>query len=269
MASTSASTAPQQAAPPQPLHWRILFLPLALIGMLIGTLISAVLVEWAGMALGLWTLPGAEHARQTLVEDIHYLNADFTQSLFGLSPVELAGMAGRAASEWIALQVERLRLPELYQQLSTQGMGLFSKLKLSIPLKPVAQGPFGEMNPLVTPEMALHTFLQYFDAALYSVQTVVVRIVVALLTLPAYVLIGLACLLDGVVARDVRKFTAANESAFAYHRYRPWAKRFFVVGWYLYIAWPSSIHPNLVFIPSALLCGWAIFNTGKWFKKFF
>lgn len=269
MASTSAAAAPQQAAPPKPLHLRILFLPLALVGMLFGALISAVLVEWACMAIGLWSLPGAAHARQTLVDDIQYLNADFTQSLFGLSPVELAAMAGQAASEWIASQVERLHLPEIYQQLSSQGMGLFSKLKLAIPLKPVDSGAFNGISPIITPEMALQSFWQYFDAGLYSVQTVVVRIVVALLTLPAYVLIGLACLLDGVVARDIRKFTAANESAFAYHRYRPWAKRFFIVGWYLYIAWPSSIHPNLVFIPSALLCGWAIFNTGKWFKKFF
>ncbi|MGE0116214.1 MAG: TIGR03747 family integrating conjugative element membrane protein [Steroidobacteraceae bacterium] len=268
MASTSTASAPQQAAP-QPLHWRIVLSPLALIGMLFGTLISAVLVEWFGMALGVWTLPGAEHARQTLVEDIQYLNADFTQSLLGFSPVQLAAMAGQAASEWVALQVERLQIPALYHQLSAQVGALFTSLSPTTPFASAGDGGFNGMEAMVSPELAWQTFLEYFDAALYSVQTVVVRIVVALLTLPAYVLIGLACLLDGVVARDLRKFTAANESAFAYHRYRPWAKRFFVVGWYLYIAWPSSIHPNLVFIPSALLCGWAIFNTGKWFKKFF
>lgn len=237
--------------------------------MLIGALVSAVVVEWAGMALGVWALPGADHARQTLIEDINYLNKDFTQSLFGLSPVDLAGVAAQTALERIALGIERLHLAELYQQLKVGELGILSKLGLTGRSK--SSAGFGSIPPqlLVTPELAMYTFLQYFDAALYSVQTVVVRIVVAILTLPAYLLIGLACLLDGVVARDVRKYTAANESAFAYHRYRPWAKRFFITGWYLYIAWPDSIHPNLIFIPSALLCGWAIFNTGKWFKKFF
>jgi hypothetical protein len=205
-----------------------------------------------------------------LIEDIGYLNADFTRSLLGQSPVELAGLAAQSASEWVARGIERLHLAELYQQFRTDGMGIFSKLHwpgFTGQREVALSAP--SVGIIVTPEMAMQTFFQYFDAALYSIQTVVVRIVVALLTLPAYVLIGLACLLDGVVARDIRKFTAANESAFAYHRYRPWARHFFVMGWYLYIACPSSIHPNVIFIPSALLCGWAIFNTGKWFKKFF
>lgn len=270
MASTNASTAPPAASAPQPLHTRILFSPLALAGMLLGAMVSAVLVEWAGMALGIWTLPGADHARQTLIDDISYLNADFTRSLFGQSPVELAGLAAQSASEWVAKGIERMHLAELYQQFRTEGMGIFSKLRWpGLTGERAAALSVPATGLVVTPEMAMQAFFQYFDAALYSIQTVVVRIVVALLTLPAYVLIALACLLDGVVARDIRKFTAANESAFAYHRYRPWAKRFFVVGWYLYIAWPSSIHPNVIFIPSALLCGWAIYNTGKWFKKFF
>lgn len=271
MASTN--TAAQAPVAPQPWHLRLLWSPLALLGMFFGALVSAVLIEWVGMATGYWDEPGAEHARQTLVQDITYLNADFTRSILGVSPVELAARAAQSVSQSVADNVERLQIQEIYQQLKAEGSGFFSKI-IKLPHKqrtnneePPVSGMLN--NFPVNADAALDTFLNYMDAGLYSVQTVVVRVVVAMLTLPAYLLIGFACLLDGVVARDLRKFTAANESAFAYHRYRPWAKRFFVAGWYLYIAWPGPIHPNVVFVPSALLCGLAVFNTGKWFKKFF
>lgn len=268
MASTNAAT--QAPTAPQPWHLRLLWSPLALVGMLFGALMSAVVIEWVGMATGFWDEPGAEHARQTLVQDITYLNADFTRSVLGVSPVELAARAAQSVSQSVADTVERLQLQHIYQQLKTEGSGFFSKI-VKWPGLPGQHPESARIPPdfPVNADAALATFLTYLDAGLYSVQTVVVRVVVALLTLPAYLLIGFACLLDGVVARDIRKFTAANESAFAYHRYRPWAKRFFVAGWYLYIAWPGPIHPNVVFVPSALLCGLAIFNVGKWFKKFF
>lgn len=269
MASTNAAA--QAPVAPQPWHLRLLWSPLALLGMLFGALVSAVMIEWVGMATGFWDEPGAEHARQTLVQDIQYLNADFTRSILGISPVDLSARAAQSVSQSVADTVERLQLPQIYQQLKADGSGYFSKIvnMQQLPGQHPESGESVNRNFPVNADAALAAFLTYLDAGLYSVQTVVIRVVVALLTLPAYLLIGMACLLDGVVARDLRKFTAANESAFAYHRYRPWAKRCFVAGWYLYIAWPGPIHPNVVFVPSALLCGLAIFNSGKWFKKFF
>lgn len=266
MASTNtASSAP---ATPQPWHMRLLLSPIALLGMLLGSLVSAVLIEWAGMAVGFWDQPGAEHARHTLEQDISYLNADFTQSVMGLSPVELSARAARSVSQSITSTVDHLQLEQIYQQLKVESAGVLKFFRWPLLSEKNAERTLPGALPVSAHSMLEH-LICYIDAGLYSVQTVVVRVVVALLTLPAYLLIGLACLLDGIVARDLRKYQAANESAFAYHRYRPWARRFFVAGWYLYIAWPGSIDPNLIFIPSALLSGLAIFNTGKWFKKFF
>lgn len=266
MASTNAAV--QASAAPRPLHLKIMLSPLALMGMLFGALVSAVLIEWVGMATRFWDEPGAEHARQTLIQDILYLNADFTRSALGVSPVELAARASTSVSRSISDTVERLQLPTLYAQLSEAGLSRYIRLPSLGGERRAANSDISHRLSAQS-EQAMQVFLTYVDAAIYSVQTVVVRVIVAVLTLPAYLLIGLACLLDGVVARDLRKFTAANESAFAYHRYRPWARRFFVAGWYLYIAWPGSIHPNVVFVPSALLVGLAVFNSAKWFKKFF
>lgn len=268
MASTSAVS--QAPAVPQPWHVRLMWSPVTLLGLIMGALVSAVVIEWAGMATGIWDQPGAEHARQTLVEDINYLNADFTRTLLGVSPLELSALAAQSVARSVESAVEKAHLAELYQQVKTGGLTWF-KLP-SLPGKPATQDQTGNLAaglPAINAQVALDTFMNYLDAGLYSIQTVVVRVVVALLTLPAYLLIGMACLLDGVVARDLRKYQAANESAFAYHRYRPWAKRFFVAGWYIYISFPGPIHPNVVFVPSALLCGLAIYNTGKWFKMFF
>ena len=267
MASASTAPAPAPVAP-RPWHVRLMWSPLALVGMMVSALISAVLIEWVGMAIGFWDPPGADHARETLVQDITYLNADFTHSVFGVAPVELAAMAGRSVSQSVVNVAARLQLEQLYRQMKTDGAGLYRLLKLPQQTSGLGEKMGAGKFPLDA-ETASRGFFEYLDAGIYSIQTVVVRVVVAILSLPAYVLIGLACLLDGVVARDLRKFTAANESAFAYHRYRPWAKRSFVAGWYLYITWPGPVHPNVVFVPSALLCGLAIYNTGKWFKKYF
>lgn len=231
--------------------------PLALLGMAFSALLTAVIIEWLGMALGLWALPGAQHARQTLITDLSYLNADFTQTFLGVSPVELSARCAQSVAVWMAYLADQLHLQTVCEQL----LRWFQGLTGINPVAVVSSEPFGAQ--------VLSAVTAYMDAAVYAGQTVAVRLVVAALTLPAYALIGLSALLDGLVARDLRKFTGANESAFAYHRFRPWVKRFFVAGWYCYIAWPGSIHPNVIFVPGAILCGWAMFNTAKWFKKFF
>lgn len=260
MATSAATTLPP---PPQPLTYRILTSPFLLLGMGVGALFSAVVIEWFGMVLGFWSLSGSEHARQTLIDDIHYLNADFTRTVLGMSPVELASWSSQSVAYWLAYLVQRFNLQGLYYD-AISFVADFKDAGRALDSAAIEGAAVSDAARL-----ALQTFATYVDAAIYSSQTVIVRIVVAILTLPAYLLIGLGALLDGIVARDVRKFTGANESAFAYHRYRPWAKRFFVLGWYFYIAWPGPIHPNVIFVPSALMCGWAIFNTSKWFKKFF
>lgn len=261
--STTASV-PAKPVPPPPLTYRILFSPLALIGMALGAFFTSVVVEWIGMLFGVWSPSGSEHARLTLAEDISYLNSDFTNTFLGLSPVELAAYSASSLSGMIADFFVGMNLGGVESELRS----MFDVVKSLINR---GRAPTGDLAATASPIFTsiMTNIGDYLDAAIYSIQIVIVRVVVALLTLPAYVLICLAAFLDGVVARDVRRFTGANESAFAYHRYRPWAKRFFVLGWYTYISWPASIHPNVVFIPSALLCGWAIFNTAKWFKKFF
>lgn len=261
---STAATVPAKPAPPPPLTYRILLSPLSLIGMALGAFFTSAIVEWIGMVLGIWDQPGAEHARITLAEDISYLNADFTNTFLGLSPVELASYSAYSLSETISNFFANMNLAGIESEVRAMVFELKQFLSAG---NTAANETFVNASPTVSSLIA--NIGAYLDAAIYSIQIVIVRIVVALLTLPAYILICLAAFLDGVVARDVRRFTGANESAFAYHRYRPWARRFFVLGWYAYISWPASIHPNVVFIPSALLCGWAIFNTAKWFKKFF
>lgn len=251
----STNTAPVEQ--PKPFHIRILWTPFVLLGMFLSAAFSAIVIEWIGMAVGFWDMPGSEHSKQTLIQDLSYLNRDFTTSIFALSPTEIAASGAETASRKIVTVIDELDLGQMYVDV----MVLFQSLPMQLP----GSSPDNPTNEI---QSALSTLSEYLDAAVFSIQTVVVRVIVALLTLPAYLLIGVACLLDGLVARDLRKYTAANESAFAYHRFRPWAKRFFVIAWYVYIAWPGPIHPNAVFIPSAALFGIAIYNTGKWFKKF-
>lgn len=235
-----------------------IYAPLKIISLIVAAVISTIVIEWIGISIGFWDIPGSGHAKNTLINDINQLNESFTKSLIGLAPVEVASNLANSTSSYVTSVIDNINFIKNTILKIFEGVKIFDINK--------NQDFFGkETDTIISPVVNIANV--YVSSAIYSIQIVVVRFVVALLSMPAYFLIAIACFLDGVVARDIRRFTAANESAFAFHRFLPWIKRFFFIGWFFYIAWPSTIHPNVVFIPSAFLCGFAAYNTAKWFKK--
>ncbi len=124
--------------------------------------------------------------------------------------------------------------------------------------------------PFTQTESAYNTRLvwQVLASTINVIKLVTLRLVVSVMSLPGYFLVGTAAAIDGLVARDIRKFTGGHESGWIFHR----AKRFVtpsIIGTIsLYLLVPFSIPPALVFAPSMLFFGFMLYLTASKFKKY-
>ena len=109
---------------------------------------------------------------------------------------------------------------------------------------------------------------EYATAAINTVRLVLLRLVVSLFTLPGFILIVLAAFFDGLVARDIRKYTGGHESSYVFHKAKRWVIPSLIVTISLYLMLPFSIPPVVIFAPSMALTGVMIFVATSRFKKF-
>jgi integrating conjugative element membrane protein (TIGR03747 family) len=94
------------------------------------------------------------------------------------------------------------------------------------------------------------------------------RVFIFFLSLPLFLLfVGLG-LVDGLVQRDVRKFQAARESTYLFHRIKRTWKRCFFVPLFLYFAWPLVTNPVLFLMPMAIGLGVLVQLGLQSFKKY-
>lgn len=108
----------------------------------------------------------------------------------------------------------------------------------------------------------------YVVAAVNTAKLVALRLTICLFTLPAFVLVAVIALLDGLVARDIRKYTGGHESAYVFHK----AKRFVIpslgITITLYLMCPISVPPVAMFAPTLTVTGLMIYTAASRFKKF-
>ena len=108
----------------------------------------------------------------------------------------------------------------------------------------------------------------YLLAAINITKLVLLRLVVCLFSLPGYLIVAIAALIDGVVQRDIRKFTGGHESSYVFHKAKRWVVPAIVGTVSLYLMMPWSLYPALVFAPSMALFGFMLYVAASRFKKF-
>ena len=108
----------------------------------------------------------------------------------------------------------------------------------------------------------------YGVAAINTVKLLLLRGVIVVLALPGYVLAIVAGLFEGLVARDIRKFTGGHESAYVFHKAKRWIAPSVVVTVTLYLMLPWSVPPALLFAPTMLLAAGMVYIAASRFKKF-
>lgn len=239
------STLPVSAQSPQAashglfgtiVHWVITLLGIVLLGLLL-----SIALEWLGMYLKWWSLPGAQHSAYLLETELEHLDQVFTATAL-TDPLSLAHLWARlfyhySGIEWLIAQLQQP--PQAYQWIG-----------------------WGHLH-----QGLLH-LRDYVIAAANITQLCGARFAVALLSIPVFGLFLMIGLIDGLVQRDLRRFGGGRESSFAYHHLKKWLVPLvgFPVVIYLISPWP--LHPTGVFIPPALLSGGLVSMIAYRFKKY-
>lgn len=100
-----------------------------------------------------------------------------------------------------------------------------------------------------------------------SLSDIFIRLIRLLLTLPALLLSTLVGFVDGLVMRDIRRFSIGNESAFLHHRIRKGARAFFCSATLAYLAVPYAIASMWLALFTALMVV-VVFYLASSFKKY-
>lgn len=95
-----------------------------------------------------------------------------------------------------------------------------------------------------------------------------VRLAIVVCALPAFLLVALVALTDGLVERAIRTYCGGVESSFIYHLSKPWVVPAFLLSAALYLSLPISVNPAWWFMPALLLTGLAVYITASKFKKY-
>lgn len=189
--------------------------------------VGSILLEWGGMAFGLWNEPGATHAHAQMTAELGYLTR-YADERFMRLAAWLVDYIYKVCWDW---------------------------------------SPVGWMVWLINAAIDAPLWLTMSEAAQLSVQVVTLRIVISIFTLPAFLIVASVGLIEGLVRREIRKHSGGAESSLIYHIAKRNVKPWLVAPWVFYLANPFTIHPNWIFVPCLILFGISIAVTASTFKK--
>lgn len=207
---------------------RCLKLPFKIILFLVAGIVFSIIVEWIGMAV-VWK--DHNHAKSMLNAEIGYLSRDFGQWVADYKP---SSMAKYVANNTQKTVLNTLKFKQIIGFAQRHSRWVY--------------------NALV--------------AAVYTAETFMVRVMVCLLSLPAFFILGVIGLVEGLVQRDLRRMGGGLEHAFLYHLAKRGLKWPIILSLLIYLSSPVSLHPNLIFVPAALWFAFGIMWTTSLFKKY-
>jgi len=248
MADTSARAAPQEREREESLFGKLLGLPFHIVGVLFGSLLAAIVVEWVCLYV-FWPEAGWRHAREMLNYELGWLSQGLLHSVVIQEPGRTATWLVQSLYDWLVVETG------LFEWM--QGMAAIAQA-----------GPKADLDVRYLAAQGITTAQTYGLAALFTLLTFCVRLVVLALTLPLFAMAAFTGLVDGLVRRDLRKFGAGRESSYLYHKARGTIVPLTILPWTLYLAIPISLSPLLVLMPCAVLLGLSISITASTFKKY-
>ncbi|WP_122339480.1 TIGR03747 family integrating conjugative element membrane protein [Pseudomonas caricapapayae] len=225
-----------------------LTLPFRFLAVMFGSLFISVVFEWIGLYF-FWGDQGWHHARVMLYTELDWLSEDFTRSVIVHEPGETAVWIIESAYKLFFVNTGFVSfvqdLSATYHNQSSSGHGWDQSIG----------------HAMVLAE-------DYGLAAVYTILTFLVRLIVLTLTLPLFGMAVVIGFVDGLVRRDVRRFGAGLESGFLYHRARATIKPLAVAPWIVYLSLPISISPIFILLPCAIMLAISVSITAGSFKKY-
>lgn len=226
------STAPQADSPVfSPISGSIRLVWRCLTWLLLSIFLGTVF-DWLGMLAGWW---GAEHSLTVLSQDIAWLGENFTTSILGRSPAEVALAISRTVHDHLSFQVHP----------SPRDNAFFAFAK--------------QMVLAVQP---------YWQGVIYSAMSTAVRLFIIALSAVFFVVVFVVTMIDGLVERELRKEGGGIEHAAVFHHAKTWVSRPLAWSPIVYLSLPVSINPAWVVLPSALVFGTATYIAFFTFRKY-
>jgi len=109
--------------------------------------------------------------------------------------------------------------------------------------------------------------IQYILSAIYIIQVIIIRLIVIVCAIPAFVVLNVFFIADGLLIRQLRKLTGATESAYIYHHSKRWVKPLIGLPIVLLLAAPWSVHPSIFILFVSIVPGFFIWMSVAYFKK--
>ena len=109
---------------------------------------------------------------------------------------------------------------------------------------------------------------EYAFAVYYICLSFLIRTMILFYSMPLFILIGMVGFVDGVVARELRRWGGGKESSWLFHRFYALVPVLCILPWVIYLGVPLKIHPNSIVVPTALITAMMIFFSTKTFKKY-
>lgn len=226
-------------------------MPFQFIGVMFGSLLGAIIIEWICMYV-FWPDEGWKHAQRMFEYELGWLSQDLLRSVVIKEPGRTALLLTQTVYDWLVVKTGL--------QETINGFTQYTR-------SPELQNA-GSFDLRYEMGRAMVGLQNYGLAALYTMLTFCVRIVILLLTIPLFVLAAFIGLIEGLVQRDLRKFGSGRESSYLYHKARGTIVPLAIVPWTVYLSIPISISPLLALLPSAVLLGISVSITVSSFKKY-
>lgn len=116
--------------------------------------------------------------------------------------------------------------------------------------------------------LQVHSLQPAVTLVLYCSEIVLTRLVSYLVGLPLLMVISFIGITDGLVSRDLRKFTGARESTLLFHRLKHLLGFVFFVPLFFYFCIPVAFSPLWFLLPHLVLLGITVRLTLTYFKKY-
>ena len=211
---------------------------------LVLSLILSIVLEWVGMVYW-WQDQGITHSADMLDYEIALVASELEHSLVSGDPAGFVEDARDRAQRFLEIT----------------GIAGLTRWAAAKP-EPVSRTYLARAHRIA------HRLSHFLIAAVQVVQLFTVRLAILVLALPAFVLLGGVGLVDGLVARDLRRRGGGRESSFIYHHARAAIAPLLVAPWVVYLALPVSLHPGWIVLPAAALAGLAMALSARSFKKY-
>ncbi len=101
-----------------------------------------------------------------------------------------------------------------------------------------------------------------------TIQVILIRLFIFILSFSLWLSWLFVMIVDGLVQHEIRKYQAARESTFLFHRLKLLTENLFYSFFLIYMSIPMTIQPELILLPMVIMVSMLIMLSIKYYKKY-